>query len=378
MIEDIVTKSTKLNTPLQSLNLVPNSVKLRELNIENFKALDHLVIKFPEPLMSKDPDIFVIGSENGIGKTSVLEACSLLFLAAISDLDKFLDRRFRETETDLFDLIIRAGANEATIMGKFEIGGEPHEVSLIIPREKEIRINRAGKKPTFFQNLLKISSSDIDTIIDNFSSTLFGLSAEPLIVPPFMYFHSYRKVQEGNPELGMMVNNNRIYRNRIRYREIPPISTFKLIVLRSLMSRGGLFERLEDFEVDDVLKQFNGLMQEFAGGKIEKLRPSSDNTLEFRVTPSKGGESFNFDGLSSGQKEIISTLFLIWYYMRPQPGIVLIDEPELHLNAQWHLQIIRYLHRLAPDNQYIIATHSEFIFDSVDERNRARLVSTKK
>ena len=55
--------------------------------------------------------------------------------------------------------------------------------------------------------------------------------------------------------------------------------------------------------------------------------------------------------------------------------MVFIDEPELHLNAQWHRGFVKNLIGLAPQNQYIIATHSEDIMDSVSEDRRALLSS---
>ena len=100
-----------------------------------------------------------------------------------------------------------------------------------------------------------------------------------------------------------------------------------------------------------------------------------DNTVDFRIAPSGGGESFTFDGLSSGQKEIISTLFLVWYHTQERPSVVLIDEPELHLNAQWHRSFIRKLFDFAPGNQYIVATHSVDVMDSVEEDRRIILSS---
>jgi predicted ATP-binding protein involved in virulence len=75
---------------------------------------------------------------------------------------------------------------------------------------------------------------------------------------------------------------------------------------------------------------------------------------------------------------VIATLFLIWRNTAEQPGIVLIDEPELHLNAEWHGDFVEQLRKLAPRNQYILATHSEEIFRSVDESRRALLVPDDK
>ena len=142
-----------------------------------------------------------------------------------------------------------------------------------------------------------------------------------------------------------------------------------------MMGQAKLFELVEDQEPDDIVEKLNELMEFYAGGTIRKLRPSLNNTVDFRVSNQWiGGASFTFDGLSSGQKEIISTLFLIWEHTKNRPSVVFIDEPELHLNAQWHRSFVKHLVRLAPWNQYIMATHSEDIMDSVDKDRRILLV----
>jgi len=117
----------------------------------------------------------------------------------------------------------------------------------------------------------------------------------------------------------------------------------------------------------------NELFRRFAGGTVSRLRPSPDNAVDFRIEPEDGSAPYTFDGLSSGQKEIISTLFLVWFYTVDHPRTVLIDEPELHINAQWHRTFVKSLLSLAPQNQYILATHSEYIMDSVDQDRRTLL-----
>ena len=136
------------------------------------------------------------------------------------------------------------------------------------------------------------------------------------------------------------------------------------------MQRADLFELSEVENPDTAIDQLNDLLEFYAGGRISKLRPGGDNTVDFRIRPDGGGESFTFDGLSSGQKEIISTLFLVWYHTQGRPSVVLIDEPELHLNTQWHRSFINKLFELAPRNQYIVATHSVDVMDSVEQDRR--------
>jgi predicted ATPase len=353
------------------------SVKIRKLHIRNFKALDDIYIDFPEPRMEDDPDVVLMGSKNGLGKTSVLEACSLLFLAALSKGQDFELRRFRELPIDLYDVFIRAGKHKAEITGEIEFLKQKHKVSLTLEREGHVKIIGNEKLKALEHNGYRLSPPEAT---ERLALSLAGLSADPLIYPHFMYFHSYRKVQEGNPELGMMVSEGRRPFRRPGYRPgyEMPISAFKLEILRSMMSQARLFETMDDEKAGEILGKLNEFVERYAGGKIEKLRPSPDNTIDFRISPEGGGESFTFDGLSSGQKEIISTLFLIWYHTHDLPGIILIDEPELHLNVEWHQDFIRQVHDLVPENQYIIATHSEDIFSSVEQDRRILLAAEEK
>lgn len=202
--------------------------------------------------------------------------------------------------------------------------------------------------------------------------SILGAQSDPYISPPFMYFHSYRKVREGNLRPGSMLRTASLEDVNSRTGE-GAASAFKLELLRSIMSRANLFKDGEDPNASFTIETANLLMKRYAGGTTSALRTSPNNTVEFLIEPTGGGPSFAFDGLSSGQKEIISTLFLIWRHTRRTPGIVLIDEPELHLNAEWHRSFIDSLEELAPENQYIIATHSEDVFASVEEGSRLLL-----
>ena len=371
-----MTNQVEINKGHTQSNKQPQSIKIRNLKIRNFKGLDDIELDFPVPQLKGDPDIIVIGSRNGLGKTSVLESCALLFLAASQDkisLDRFIPSGI---SINIPDLLIRGGEEEANISGEFFVDHQKFNVNLQISRTGNFKTNtdNSGFKQLWDKKYFQLFYTHEN--IERFFYRLMGLSPEPILLPHFIYFHSYRKIQEGGLELGTIVEDKSDISHKHRFRTEFPISTFKLEILRSLMSRGGLFENIDDTESTKVLETLNELMSRYASGTIEKLRPSPDNTIEFRVTPTNGGASFTFDGLSSGQKEIISTLFLIWKYTDSYPGIVLIDEPELHLNAECHRRFIHNLYQLAPNNQYIIATHSEDIFDSVDADRRMLLSSS--
>ncbi len=349
-------------------------IRLSHLKISNYKKIDSLEIDFLPPLMQGDPDILLLGSKNGGGKTSVLECCSLLMLAGL--FQKQFKSRFRTDELllDIANLLVKAGTKTASI----ECTVEQNQKKCVAFLEINHGIGFSATRIEGDESLFSFNKKNYPEILDYPLNSIFAFSSEPLIIPPLLHFNSYRKVQESNPELGMMADDYpRSYdmRRRSGIRNfVSPVSSFKLEILRSLMGQASLFEDTDKEQSQNILSQLNSLIQRYCGGQIEHLRPLPDNKIDIRIKPINGKESFSFDGLSSGQKEMIATLFLIWKNTQEQPSIVLIDEPELHLNAEWHGDFVRQLYQLAPQNQYILATHSEEMFRSVDERYRAVLV----
>jgi len=363
----------------------PLKVRLRSLYIENYKGIDKLEIQFPGPKLSTDPHVTVIGSENGLGKTSILECCALLLLS-LSDRKDANDwwpvhdfMQYGDVFIDPIQLMVRAGARLAKIRGSFSLSGDEFTVSLTCG-QKGISLEgfpHPKQLWSIFEPSKRIDHREQRAI---HILSLLGIIGEPMIFPPFLYFNSYRKIQEGSPELGLMLSGSSLHhyaRRRYGPGSYTPISAFKIEIIRALMGRQGLFESVNEAEAESIVQELNALIADYAHGTLSKLRELEERGVELLVNPRNSESSYPFDGLSSGQKEIISTLFLIWKYTRKQSGIVLIDEPELHLNAEWHRGFIRRLSQIQPLNQYIVATHSEHVFDSVDERNRILLQPTK-
>ena len=342
---------------------------VRRISLKHYKGIDEVELELPAPQMADDPDVFVIGSENGLGKTSILECCSLLLAALTTTKKQFPIARF--SPFDIPDMMIRAGSRRFDIEACLSLGKSTYEVSLSVGGDGLGQL--AGDDIDRLRQAF--DHTEKDDALESLVNTILGFDADPVVTEPFLLFHSYRRVREGNPELGMVAEDRSLPAYLFRRRPDYPPSHFKMTILRALMQRADLFELSESREPDTAIDQLNELLEYYAGGKISKLRPGADNTVDFRIQPDDGGDSFTFDGLSSGQKEIISTLFMIWYHTRERPRVVLIDEPELHLNAQWHRSFVNKLFELAPRNQYIIATHSVDVMDSVEPDRRVLLFS---
>jgi hypothetical protein len=102
----------------------PTGCKLRRLEIEKLKAIDRLELDLPGPLMEGDPDVFVIGSANGVGKTSVLEACALLKIAFA--FGSLFDHYTKSDPYSLRPYLIKVGTTQLTNRGIFSPGPSDH------------------------------------------------------------------------------------------------------------------------------------------------------------------------------------------------------------------------------------------------------------
>lgn len=346
------------------------AVRLASIRIENYKALDSLSLDLPPPSTPDELDAFVLGSKNGVGKSSVLECCALSMVTA-PFLLLLNDKGYTQDGMAPFASLVRAGEEKAVVRAMVSVDGADHQVGFDL-LESGLKAYGASALRTVFTPARRAGPYDVGELF----GSLLAMNSEPLLFPPMLLFHSYRKVLEGTSELSDLRNTRypvRQITSRL-FGSVAPLSTFKAVLVQALMGRSGLFEGVTSkAEHELIIDKLNGLMRDFAGGVVDKLRAGPGNSLELRVAPVGGTASFSFDGLSSGQKEIIATLFLIWYTTAQQPSVVLIDEPELHLNAEWQRIFVHTLAELAPRNQYLLATHSEEIFGSVPESRRLLL-----
>ncbi|MNN14203.1 hypothetical protein D3C81_1272600 [compost metagenome] len=72
------------------------------------------------------------------------------------------------------------------------------------------------------------------------------------------------------------------------------------------------------------------------------------------------GARLSIDSLSSGERHLFTFLALIVIDARERDFLI-IDEPEISLNANWQRQLIPLLQDLAPDTQIIVASHSPIL-----------------
>ncbi len=98
--------------------------------------------------------------------------------------------------------------------------------------------------------------------------------------------------------------------------------------------------------------------------------------LEFE-TANGDAQRFAMDEMSDGYKNTLSMIGDIAYRMavlnptlgdqvlEKTPGVVLIDEIDLHLHPQWQQTILSDLHAIFPEVQFIVSSHAPAVINSV-------------
>ena len=85
-------------------------------------------------------------------------------------------------------------------------------------------------------------------------------------------------------------------------------------------------------------------------------------SYEFRFYDTKNNRYLgDINSLSAGQKSIIHLIFEAYGRDDVNGGLIIIDEPEIHLHYQFQFEYLKILEKLAKEQgvQYIIVTHSE-------------------
>jgi AAA domain, putative AbiEii toxin, Type IV TA system/AAA domain len=302
--------------------VAPPPIALTSLKIRDFRGIESLDLDFrgPDGLPN---NLVVLAGPNGSGKTAVLEAA---LIAAGG-------RRLAVGPSG--ERAIRNGAEYYSIQASFISGGI------------ELKAGDSSRSPNSDQSI--------------------GF--------PLWYFSSWRA-----PELvgavGVTVGKSG--------RRPAKNDQNRLLNVKQLLTNAAAIERFrpgqKQFEADysrwvdqinTAWRRFNPGGEGFFVDLVESDTPGHGAFDVFLKAPA--GPPLGVDLLSSGQLELF--LFLAALVLNDErQGLVFIDEPELHLDPQWHAPIIRSLMELQPKAQFIVATHSPEIYDSAMSYERHFLV----
>lgn len=313
-------------------------MRIREVHIKNFRAIDQLDLVFAHP-GGATLDLAVLAGPNGCGKTSVLEAC----LWSMNQ-DKLLQRKLPSQD---FHIEIHIG--------------DDHEAIRVIRTPGSHRIE--GGRDAGRQTPLAVLS-DINTFF-------FSSWRSPKLVGSVGL--SLRKGKRPAKN-----ETNSLWRLKQHLVNLQAASAFEGAPVALGKDAERIFARVNQTwklfypERDDAFEAQRAPLAQSAG-EDSLVEDISFDVYLLRKALDHG---IALDDLSSGEIEIIGMVGT--FLMETQPfDIVFIDEPELHLHPAWHRSILPALRQVAPKTQFICATHSQEILESLYSHQRFTILDER-
>lgn len=217
--------------------------------------------------------------------------------------------------------------------------------------------------------------------------SLFILLARDLphvvLAPTFLYFSPYRSANPQDLNATLASDN---YVNLLhQYNQTTSRGTTSLIKLATLFfaeKKRRMEECSSDqaygraWEEDKDVKSATSYMQRLGYEWNLKLVDGNKNIYEIELR--KDTRRFPISQASSGEKEILNFLFGI-FALRTRGGLLVIDEPELHLHPRWQAILHDLFRELAhsTENQFLLSTHSP-VFITPDTIASVRRVAKDK
>lgn len=132
--------------------------------------------------------------------------------------------------------------------------------------------------------------------------------------------------------------------------------------------------RLEDDQKDSGYEAISDGFFAATGKRIERPKPASDGSVAIFVNASEGN-THNLVLLSSGERETLSLMYLV-LRLGARGGILLVDEPELHLHPALQTTILGILDADNQRAQLWLCTHSPSLIAAADPESLVVLGAT--
>lgn len=328
-------------------------MKIKTLEINNFRALDHLEIDLGSRLT-------LLVGENGTGKTSVLDALSIGLGAVLSYLPQVTGFSFKNTDITQTDngkapyTRVKITVGKDLVWDRTLRRDKSSKTSEKIPNN----IGLTQLKQYVEQGILNPFNDNIKFQLPVFS--YYGVSRALLDVP--LRRRGFPKNHQQFEALHNSLNSSSRFK-----------SSFVWFYNKENEEQRKQKE-LRDFdyvlpELEVVRKAITTVFPDISEPHIML------NPLRFAVRFK--GKTLDIMQLSDGYKTLLSLVIDLASRMAlanphmgkeslEAPAIVMIDEVDLHLHPEWQRRVIGDLLRTFPNTQFIFTTHSPYIVESVN------------
>lgn len=332
-------------------------MKLCSVEINNYKGIEHLEMSF------QDGVNLIIGN-NGAGKTSLLQGVAVTLLEPLELLSgmsqiNVLDGDERITTKVVSGTVMQSTENyPVELKAKLELNGTQYE---------------CGKRK---DSKVAVEES-INFAVSRVFKAFFEADGENV---PLLCFQSANRIHH----IVRIKKGNSI---RIATNAPERIQGYKGALNSSLalneIEQWCLQMDFAEYQRKEPIKEYSSFRHIVSNFMKEMDDKASEPRVYYSSTASSlvysdGKEEKPLYQLSAGYQSVLSTILELAYrtvLLNPNigentedlEGIVLMDEPDLHLHPEWQWKILGALNHTFPKVQFIVATHSPIILASAKD-----------
>lgn len=344
-------------------------MKLKNIKISNYRCFKDAEIDF-------DDHITLVVGKNGAGKTAILDAVAVSVSTFLLGIDGGVSRSILKDDAryEFHDLNGTIDPQHQFPVSIESIGNcrNKEEVKWVRSLNSEngkTTIKGAGE-------LISIAKKTQEMIMRGYQT---------LILPLISYYGTGRLYAQKKEKRN--IKSLTEFKRQVGYvdcmaaesNEKLMLNWFQSQTLKSLQEqqKTGILER--PLLLKTVEKAICKSYERISGARNASLVFDLDThrlVLEFE-TADGDAQKFAMEEMSDGYKNTLSMIGDIAYRMavlnptlgdqvlEKTPGVVLIDEIDLHLHPQWQQTILSDLHAIFPEVQFIVSSHAPAVINSI-------------
>ena len=333
---------------------------LKDVEIENFKGHTYCHLKF-----SKGFNLLI--GDNGMGKTSALEAISVALGGFIAGIDDVATKHFTRDAIRI----------SSTPMGDGPFN-QQSETPVLVTCTAEI----GGKDYRWTRKKSSVQASRSTIEPNTIKKVAHKLSHDPQAILPILSYQSAARTWMQKREPSVSIFNTDFNRTSGYVNCLDEASDSKsLINWCAKMEQVAWQKGKAISEYESAKNTIAKFMSIISKSGMPRIRLDEQTFELFYITEE---DSLPIRCLSAGYQSILWMIADIAYRMSvlnpnlrdktfETPGIVLIDDIDMHLHQKWQWNIIDALQQTFPNVQFIASTHSPILIASCRNGQLIRL-----
>lgn len=352
-------------------------MKLKNIKISNYRCFKDVKIDF-------DESTTLIVGQNGAGKTTILDAVAVSVSTFLLGIDGGVSRSILKDDAryEFYDL-------NGTIDPQHQFPVSIESTGDCIDKQniRWIRsLNSESGKTTIKD------AGELTSIAKKVQNQIM-MGDKELVLPLISYYGTGRLYAQKKEKRNMKSLTE--FKRQVGYvdgmaaesNDKLMLNWFQTQTLKSLQKqqKTGVLE--SPILLKTVEQAICKTYERISGARNTSLSFDLDThrlMLEFE-TSEGAARKFAMDEMSDGYKNTLSMIGDIAYRMavlnpmleeetlEKTPGIVLIDEIDLHLHPQWQQTILKDLHAIFPKVQFIVSSHAPAVINSIS-REQIRIL----